>query len=219
MAFDKTLPLDTDAATTIPAAIRSYKTDIETFFNVEHVFPVDINNPQAIHKLPKGNTASRPAAGNSGRLYINTQTVILQKDSGTAWEDFLTLAFVIPAGTKAPFFQVSAPVGWTQDTGFGNDALLRVVATGNISSGGSWAPVTDSQGYHTHAISLFSSTLVHSNGELVHGDTDSRHLLESGSIANHNFSHSHNATGGTHTHDVSSSWRPAYCDVVIATKD
>lgn len=40
----------------------------------------------------KGTTAARPAFGNVGRLYVNTTTLTIQRDSGTAWEDVSAVA-------------------------------------------------------------------------------------------------------------------------------
>jgi len=59
---------------------------------------------------------------------------------------------VIPSGSKMLFFQVSAPVGWTQDISH-NDKMLRVVSGPGSGSGGSWviSGLTYAVPNHKHA--------------------------------------------------------------------
>jgi len=196
------------------------KSDLQDFFTVEHEFPVDVDAPELIHTLPLGDTASCPAAAYEGRLYINTELLTLQRDTGTEWEDITgAAAYGVPAGTKMIFFQASAPTGWTKDTSFGNDELLRVLGTGDISSGGEWGPTSDSQGGHTHLAANASLSLGHSATHANEQTGDIYWCMNSLPAA-HNFSHEHTTeVGGAHTHAITSSWRPAYANVIVCTKD
>lgn len=220
MAWDKTLPLDTADADTIDDEICSMKSDLENFFTEEHDFPGDPDVPELIHKLPMGDTTSRPVVAYEGRLYINTETLTLQRDSGTDWEDITgATGYGVPAGTKMIFFQASAPTGWTKNTDFGNDELLRVLGTGDISSGGEWGPTSDSVGGHQHTAENYSGSLAHSisSENCLIGNNYS--AMRTPPPA-HNISHPHTTdNGGDHTHDINSSWRPAYVNIIVCTKD
>ena len=221
MTWDKTAPLDTVAANTIDDEICSMKSDLEDFFTVEHDFPGDPDVPELIHTLPMGDTASRPAAAYEGRLYINTEFLTLQRDTGVAWEDITgASAYGVPAGTKMLFFQASAPTGWTKDTAFGNDELLRVLGTGDISSGGEWGPTSDSQGGHTHTTPSTSLSKGHSGSNDNHDFGSVYWCMTVTAPPSHNLSHDHTSEdGGAHTHTITSSWRPVYANVIVCTKD
>src|SRR5438034_924130 len=93
--LDPTAPLDTDPASQGALQIRTERADILGWAAVEHA----LTGP---HKIPNGNTASRPAAGNAGRLFINTDLNALQYDTGSAW---VTLGGGI---TKAYAFNVNS---------------------------------------------------------------------------------------------------------------
>lgn len=71
---------------------REAKEAVKTSFAVEH----SLTGP---HKFLFGNTASRPAAGNSGRIYFNTQTNSLQRDNGVSWEDIIFFGSRIAVGS------------------------------------------------------------------------------------------------------------------------
>lgn len=100
---------------------------------------------------------------------------------------------------KIPFFRSSAPTGWTRDTSFTNDSILRVTdgatmpsgdsptATGG-QSGGSWTMsgiTTSSAGSHTHS---FDHT--HSLGSHTHTYPAHTHTITS---------HTHSVDSHTHT--------------------
>jgi len=40
---------------------------------------------KGFHKFPNGTTAARPAAGNAGRIYLNTDEQRIERDTGAAW--------------------------------------------------------------------------------------------------------------------------------------
>lgn len=187
----------------------------------------------------KGTTAARPAFGNAGRLYINTTSNTIQRDSGTAWEEAGTL---IPSGTAMVFYQASAPIGWTAVAV--NDKFLRVVTAGGTggTTGGTVAASTSlahshtvnshthTGPSHTHTISA-SGTHTHS----VSGDVSAGSGSVSGAgssiitgTAASGGDHSHGgatASGGTGATGSASPGTDsqlgifAYADIIICTKD
>lgn len=86
--LDETVPGSSDAVSGGDDTIRDTRLAVKTSFGgtdagtgtqtSEHYL-------KGFHKFPNGTTAARPAAGNAGRVYINTQTTTLERDSGSAW--------------------------------------------------------------------------------------------------------------------------------------
>lgn len=76
--LDPTQPPDTQAVSQGAARIRETRDSTINSFGIEHA----LTGP---HKFLSGTQAARPAAGNSGRLYINTDHTELELDSGAAW--------------------------------------------------------------------------------------------------------------------------------------
>ena len=120
-------------------------------------------------------------------------------------------------GVKMAFFQVSAPLGWTQDVA-NNDALLRVVSGGGGGTGG------------TGAISTGSSTISGSTAISIAQMPAHTHALNSAPVSqgaagggNWLSSVSTPASGSTgggagHTHTLTA-WQPKYIDMIVCTKD
>lgn len=86
---------DTDPVAVLDDEIHQVKEAVQTSFGEEHY-----NNTGA-HKFRSGNTASRPAAGNAGRLYINTELKTIQLDTGAGWTDIIFYNNRIAVGTYA----------------------------------------------------------------------------------------------------------------------
>jgi len=132
----------------------------------------------------------------------------------------VTAPNLIPVGTVMCFFQAAAPTGWTQVT-TQNDKLLRVVSGVGGGSAGNWtitgvtvdghAVSIAEMPAHTHTGTKMLSTTVQLQGAAVpaidavnvDGSTDST------------------GGGGTHTHGLTAdgAWRPAYIDMIIASKN
>lgn len=74
-----TLPTNTDPVGQGDDRIRETRDAIVTSFGLEHHLTGE-------HKFDFGNTASRPAAGKSGNIYIDTQANLVYYDNGSAWE-------------------------------------------------------------------------------------------------------------------------------------
>lgn len=133
-----------------------------------------------------------------------------------------------PSGTKLPFFQASAPTGWTIDNTH-NDKAMRIVSTGNFGSGSGGATVfstawtngttstvapsgsTDAQsptgtatgvGDHSHTYSGTTSTAqVGAEDQTFSGATNSHRHTFSGTTSNGG-AHSHSVTTTAHSHAV-----------------
>lgn len=138
-----------------------------------------------------------------------------------------------PNGTKALFYQASAPTGWTQDTSV-NDRMLRVVSGSGGGTGGSWTISGLNVLGHTLSLSQIPSHN-HGGGNHSHNaaastgntsnpvDTAPREVRDpnyaigttsSGTII------STQGGGGSHDHGIShnGNWRPSYADVIVCTR-
>lgn len=84
MTWDATTPQGSEAISLGDNRIRELKTDIATALTAEGTFPgSDTANPVFIYTPAAGNTAARPATNlYTGRLYINTQLLQLERYSG-----------------------------------------------------------------------------------------------------------------------------------------
>ena len=72
--LDETKPASSDLVSEGDDRIRETRVAIKTSFAIEHALG-------GVHKFNVGNTASRPAAGNVGRIYVNTQTNKIDYDT------------------------------------------------------------------------------------------------------------------------------------------
>lgn len=129
-----------------------------------------------------------------------------------------------PPSTFAPgvamlFAQAAAPLGWTQDVTI-NDRVLRIVSGAGGGQAGSWTISGLTVGdtalsiaqlpAHSHTA---GSTIAVAGGDSV--PTSVRQPNATGVAT------SSVGSGATHTHGLASSgaWRPAYLDIIRATKD
>lgn len=153
-----------------------------------------------------------------------TGNVQAQFDSLGERLDSLEATLNAPPGTVLTFYQLTPPLGWTQDTS-NNDAMFRVVSTSGGGSGGSDSPIlNDKVPIHSHTASIDSA------GEHVH----EQNLIKDGAsswagqpLAGPFLSGSSVFTdpAGDHDHSVTvnansgSNWTPKYIDMIIASKD
>ena len=225
MSWDKNKPAGSDLVPDVDDEIRTNNDALETALNLEHDFSTG-GGQTGKHKFPVGTTANRPAASIAGRIYLNTETNSIERDTGSDW---VTAAEVnvseFPSGTQMVFYQDTAPTGWTiQDTL--DDKLLMVTKgsaaggrTGGTSSG-SWTITGGSvtvAGHtltiaempsHTHSYSWEGHSFASYSGSATYGGTH-----QTGATGG-NQPHSH---GATFSHD--GSWRPAAYNVIIAKKE
>lgn len=102
---------------------RETKEAIVTSFAVEHAL-------EGPHTFLVGNTAARPVAGNSGRIYFNTQTNTLQQDNGASWVDRIFFGTRIAIGTYTGTAALLAITG----LGFQPDFVRVIPTTGTNPS-------------------------------------------------------------------------------------
>lgn len=245
MTWDITTPAGSELISLGDDNIRELKADIQTALRgnaadgTEAKFPgSDTANPVFRYRGLKGNTGSRPSAGQYG-LYINTTLNTIQRDNGSAWEDVATL---IPSGTKMVFYQASAPTGWTAVSV--NDKFLRVVTAGGTggTNGGTVAASTSLA--HTHTLAHTHSVPNHQHSfETVTRTIHDSHIkneyistqgagnplqtiTNGGGPGTQNVVTTRTQTDGGTTSGAASSETTssslgafAYADIIIATKD
>lgn len=145
----------------------------------------------------------------------------------------------IPAGSKMLFYQASAPAGWTKDTSQ-NDRVLRVVDGNGGGNGGSWTISGLTVDDHTLTLAEMPRHGHSITGRRRAFDSVGAEPIEiavlhqySGTSAAYNSSTQISEVGGgplpptntvqTHPHNhglsADGTWRPAYIDVIICTKD
>ena len=141
-----------------------------------------------------------------------------------------------PTGTRSPFQQTSAPLGWTKETSSTyNEAAPRVV-TGSVATGGSvnfstvfartatdGHALTPAEGpVHGHGVSdpthIHSGSTAGSSANVVAG-TGPLALIAPQSMGNAptGISIQNAGSGSAHTHNID--LRVKYVDQIIATKD
>lgn len=83
----------TEAVATLDDYLKEVKVAVKTSFEIEH-------RAQGEHQYPKsGNIAARPVFGVANRLYNNTETKTIQRDTGSAWEDLVHYYTRVKIGT------------------------------------------------------------------------------------------------------------------------
>lgn len=155
----------------------------------------------------------------------STQTTVnVTWDSGSLSNESLTIAVgpandtfyfagTFQSGTKIPFFQASAPAGWTQDTTH-NDKALRVVSSTGGGNGGTTAFSTLS---HNHQWFEFTdgSNIKTYNSAGSEINIDSSGTGGAVSIAVSNSTARMGLDSYTNNADVD----PLYIDVIVCSKD
>src|SRR6266550_3621910 len=76
--LDATQPSDSESAGAGASRMREERAAILGSFNLEHALA-------GAHAFLRGDQAARPAAGNAGRLYLNTTDKRIERDDGAAW--------------------------------------------------------------------------------------------------------------------------------------
>ncbi len=151
---------------------------------------------------------------------------------------------VIPSGTRKLYFQAAAPAGWTQYTAI-NDRIARIMSGTGAGIGGSWtfSGLSSTNDGHTHAIngSTANASINHlhavsgttgtpsadtspaSGGASAaasgHTHTISLNTEATDPVHAHTLSLNSGAPSAGHTHTGDGTWRPAFANVIICTKD
>lgn len=218
MVWDLDTPADNDKIRVVDDYIREMKRYIEYALQEEHSFPVNSASPVCYHKIPEGNTAARPEAGNEGRWYFNTQTGTIQRDNGEEWEN-ITEPDPFPSGSDCLFRQNTAPTGWTRLNE--NDALyVRIVSGVGGGIGGSSAPSTTSENF-SHPHMIYSAII---NSPSTYGDVnvsgsgvnvvDKQSFFWTSNVHNHTVSNDNM----THSHGTGI-FSPRYSTTILARKN
>ena len=229
--WDKTTPLGSSFASLVDDNIRELKAALEDALQcdaaegTESVFPgsAPTTAPVFRYRGLKGTTGARPAFGQYG-LYFDTTRNVLQRDSGSAWEDVGTM---IPAGTVSVFYQAAAPVGWTKSTA-NNDKALRVVSGNGGGSGGTNPVSTGFSHAHTfdhyHNLSLAnypgSPAGAVDGGTMVVSTAPGNSIWTSGGVTINAFPIQSKTVSPAVTNDTSTvDLAIQYIDVIVCTKD
>jgi hypothetical protein len=240
--WDIATPDGTESAANGDDRIREMKSAIQDALqaqdpDAESVFPgSDTANPVYRYRGLKGPTSGRPAAGDYGQFFDSTRNV-LQRDNGTSWEDIGTL---IPAGTVMPFYQASAPVGWTKVV-TQDDKIFRVVSGSGGGAGGSEGLAAGfTRAGHTHTISsdgVHTHTLASGGTKNNQNDGNGAYDVCTGPNAAGLFApisgggstmtirKATTDSQGAHTHGGATGSNggftisPAYVDLILASKD
>jgi len=150
MTWNVATPAGSDSVRNGDDVIRQFKQDVETALQSSGNFPIDANNPQYEYVPGKGDTASRPT-NSEGGLYFDTDENALIRDNNVGWN---RVAISFPSGTKAVFWQGTAPTGWTKDVSILNRFLVNDSSQGG-TTGGSWAGTSSSDGAHVHGVAKY----------------------------------------------------------------
>lgn len=237
MTWDVSVPAGSDNVRDGDDVIRTFKTDVQTALQSQGNFPIDTSAPKFRYTGGKGNTASRPT-NSEGGLYFDTDKNDLLRDNNSSWD---RVAISFPSGTKAIFWQGSAPTGWTKDTSALDRFIVNKSGSGG-TTGGSWAGTSTSNGAHTHTVAkyytsgsdegvyFYTGTYNSSNYLLYYVDGgdiatyssgfkyESASATTSGTISNGEDFNSSSTGAHTHTFDHTQS-EHSFRSVMIAEKD
>lgn len=225
-------PADTDDEAQGAQRIRDTKAAVGERIAVDHSLNGDANDGKHYFATLRstGQTTAYTLDSGDGRLWassISGKTELFYQDSNgnvTQITKSGALNTVAPfvSGTLMLFAQASPPTGWTQNNSF-DDKLIRSVAGTGGGTGGSWtitggtvaghALTTGEMPSHNHQIGL--GTLPGSGGETTWVTEDGGvHTTINAFTANQ-------GSGSAHTHGLSfdGAWRPAYFNVIVASKN
>ena len=158
MTWNAAVPAGTDNIRDGDNVIRELKTDIATALSAYGRFPISAGAPKFQYLGEMGATGSRPTNGEGG-IYFDTTINAIMRDNGVTWD---RVGINFAATTALPFYQVSAPLGWTKSVAE-NDKFFRVVSgSSGGSSGGTFTNFnhTHTGPSHTHT----GTAATHSHG-------------------------------------------------------
>jgi hypothetical protein len=207
--IDDSAPADNAIISQFPTAERSFRDIVSSYLDTNH------NPTTGNHKWLTLDEQSSAPSGLADKfvLYYRAGVLYYKNDNGseTAFQEFA-------AGTKVVFYQASAPTGYTQDTSI-TDRVLRVVSTAGGGTGGSWTISGISVNDHT----LSQSRIPAHTHTYVRKVSGSGGAEPGSTIAGDDDTQNTGSTGGSDPHGhgmtLGSSWRPAYANVIVGTKN
>lgn len=216
--LDTSNPGDTSIVSAFPANERTFRINVAGYLNTEH----DIST--GLHAHSQGSTATRDSITRpAGALFYNTDIVTLQFATAPGAPATWANIGQFPAGTVMLFQQATAPTGWTQVT-TNNDKVLRIINDGTGgNTGGSWTISGLTSGAHTLTVAELPA---HTHTVTV--PAVGTQGFQAGSSAAAPLSTptaygTDNGTGGggahSHTLTADGTWRPAYVNVLSASKN
>jgi hypothetical protein len=111
----------------------------------------DVKNQGGAPAIVEGTFAQRPAAGQTGRLYLSTDTNVMYRDNGSSWDVFLSQTTVpsglTPIGTSGQFIQVNGTATGLQYVTLGANSPLTLSQVGSVVSYGIQVANTSQNGY------------------------------------------------------------------------
>jgi hypothetical protein len=226
MTWNKLEPLASESLKLGDDRIRETKEEFQNAMDDEKIFPGPdpLNNPVCYDKILCDTTVNRPAASASypGRFYVNTTTGTIQMDNGGAWIDITPPKDIFPSGSVIPFYQATAPTGWSQltDASF-EDITLRVVSTVGGSLGGTDSIKTPPTHDHDGVSGSENIDHIHLNTITTKGTAWYSGQVETTVVANSGWITATETSSSTeHTHVIvaTEEFKPYYLDFILAVR-
>lgn len=171
-------------------------------------------------------SAGGTSAATPNALVLRDSAGRAQVVDPSAGADIATKAYAdarLPSGSNMLFNQAAAPTGWTQDVAT-NDRVIRVVSGSGAVNGGSWTVSGISSGSLALSIAQMPVHTVNVTANKYGGDQGSGGPFTSSgtNLTGPQTIVSEPVGGGAgHAHSIASdaTWRPAYRDVIAATRN
>jgi hypothetical protein len=135
---------------------------------------------------------------------------------------------LIQPGTVMPFYQASAPSGFTQVTTL-NDYMMRIISGAGGGFAGTDSPILmDKVPLHVHTFTTASTSVDHTHtytmpnapsGLFAGATTPVVQANTAGTATSNSSSTAHTHTGTTNTLAGGVNWLPKYMNFILATKD
>ncbi|MGI9297769.1 MAG: hypothetical protein ACR2QC_07715 [Gammaproteobacteria bacterium] len=242
--IDPTNPLANAIVSQYPANERASRQATQDKVDVDH-FGTDVPDSGRHKKVTCKVQGSDPAAvADTYQMYGKDVSAVVEifgrAEGGTVfpWTNAGAILGIV-SGTKMVFVQAAAPAGWTQDTSQ-NDRVLRVVDDGTGGAvAGSWTlsgvtvdnhVLTQAQ-MPSHRHHVFSAEDAGAGNTLVNASNatmaeksaggDLQYRMQRATVEATIGRTDETGSDNSHNHGLStdSSWRPAYQNVLVATRD
>lgn len=219
MAFTSTwnaayegLPPDSEQRSQGASRIRDLKRDIRERQEIDHSWAGDADDGK--HKQATLKDLATDPTFAAGEIGLWNNGGVLKSRVGSGTPINVALGSEFESGTKMVFHQAAAPTGWTQDTAL-NDRVLRVVSGAGGANAGSWtvSGLSGTLPNHIHSAGSYKWTAGNVEGGSGDGGVDGPGDVPiTGNSGNP-------TTNPTISIASDASWRPAYTDVIVCTKN